>query len=137
VRPRDADDQAGEGRKQDRERDVALPARKAVDEVREQSGRGPALGVPITPSPERLALTRFRVPAGQSLGKQSRTPQNPDNKPDDPWPIDHPYETQKYQPWSTANAYAHTLVSGNDGALIASDVTFRFGSDPAPHSRSH
>jgi hypothetical protein len=93
-----------------------------------------ALGVPIAVSADRLALSRYRVPAGQGLGRPTRTPQNPDNPPDDPWPIDHPYATIAYQPWTTADAYRHTLVSGNDGALIVSDITMGVGIDPSPYA---
>src|SRR5438067_2239094 len=93
-----------------------------------------ALGVPVQVSDERIALSRFRVPAGQSLGTQTKTPKNPANPSDDPWPIDHAYENPAYQPWSTAKAYLHTLVSGNDGVLNVPDVTFGVGVDPEPYA---
>jgi hypothetical protein len=93
-----------------------------------------ALGVPVVLSEARLALSRFRVPSGQSLGTQARTPTNPANPSDDPWPIDHPYAHPDYEPWSTADAYRHTLVSGNDGVLAVTDVTFGVGVDPEPYA---
>jgi hypothetical protein len=93
-----------------------------------------ALGVPVEVSDERLALSRFRVPTGQSLGTQTKTPKNPANPSDDPWPIDHPFDNPAYQPWSTAKAYEHTLVSGNDGVLSVPDVTFGVGVDPEPYA---
>jgi hypothetical protein len=93
-----------------------------------------ALGVPVAVSDARLALSRFRVSSGQSLGTQTGTPKNPANPSDDPWPIDHPFDFAAYQPWSTAKAYAHTLVSGNDGALTPSEVSFGVGVDPEPYA---
>ena len=93
-----------------------------------------ALGVPVAVSNARIARSRFRVAAGESLGRQTATPKNPANPPDDPWPIDHPFDYAPYQPWSTADAYAHTLVSGNDGVLLVSDVTFGVGIDPEPYA---
>jgi hypothetical protein len=93
-----------------------------------------ALGVPVEVSDARVALSRFRVSAGQSLGTQAKTPKNAANPSDDPWPIDHLFDNPAYQPWGTAEAYAHTLVSGNDGALTVSDVTFGVGMDPAAYA---
>lgn len=93
-----------------------------------------ALGVPVEISAARASLSRFHVSAGRSLGTQSRTPKNPANPSDDPWPIDHLYALAAYQPWTTAEAYAHTLVSGNDGALTVSDITFGVGIDPDPYA---
>jgi hypothetical protein len=94
-----------------------------------------ALGVAVDGvSESRTALSRFRVPSGQSLGSQSKAARNPANPNDDPWPIDHPYDHAAYQPWSTAQAYAHTLVSGNDGVLSVSDISFGVGVDPEPYA---
>jgi hypothetical protein len=93
-----------------------------------------ALGVPTEVSAARLALSSFRVQAGQSLDTRGRTPQNAANPADDPWPIDHPYRTPAYQPWPTADAYRHTLVSGNDGVLLPSDVAFGVDVDPEPYA---
>jgi len=47
--------------------------------------------------------------------------QRPNTTSDEPWPIDqdsHPFDTKAYQPWSTEQAYRHTLVSGDEGRLI-------------------
>ena len=93
-----------------------------------------ALGVPIESSGARLRLLRFRVPAGQSLAARGRTGRDAKNHPDDPWPIDHEYKTDAYKPWPTAEAYQHTLVSGNEGVLLASDVTFDLNGSPEPYA---
>jgi hypothetical protein len=91
-----------------------------------------ALGVPVLLAErggkERgelraVASSHWRVPGGRSLTKIARDARNPANPPDDPWPIDHPFEHPPYQPWSTHEAYMHTLVSGSDGALVVSDFT--------------
>ncbi|MCW5624338.1 MAG: C1 family peptidase [Burkholderiales bacterium] len=94
-----------------------------------------ALGVPITASPERLRATAFRVAGGQSLTTLDRAARNPRNPNDDPWPIDHTFDHQPYEPWSTATAYEHTLVSGNDGQLLVSDLTFGVDSPPDDYAR--
>lgn len=93
-----------------------------------------ALGVPVELSNARLALSRYRVPVGRSLDTRGKTPQNPANPSDDPWPIDHPFKTPSYQPWTSAKAYLHTLVSGNDGVLLPSDVGFGVGVDPESYA---
>ena len=99
-------------------RGFARAALRGLDQQRHRCvglcARRPRRGVQ-----SRLGLSRFRVPAGRALDTRARTPQNPNNPADDPWPIDHPYQTPAYQPWSTAKAYQHTLVSGNDGVLLA------------------
>ena len=95
-----------------------------------------ALGVPIVPSIERIRLLRFRVPPGQSLESRGRTSRDAKNKPDDPWPIDHEYERDDYKPWPTAEAYQHTLVSGNDGVLVTSDVTFGVEGRPEDYAKA-
>jgi hypothetical protein len=82
-----------------------------------------ALGVPVQVSSKSVAASRFRVASGRGLMTVARSARNPDNPPDDPWPIDHPFEHKPYQPWSTPDAYLHTLVSGNDGQLVVSDFT--------------
>jgi hypothetical protein len=84
-----------------------------------RDGRGAGTHV-ATPS-------RWRVVSGgslTSLDRQSRTEGNPS---DDPWPIDHPFNYRPYEPWSTAAAYEHTLVTGNNGELVQTDFTM----DPA------
>lgn len=87
-----------------------------------------ALGVPQDPASLRqaakdraLADSGFR--ANRPLGALAGRARNPANPADDPWPFDHPFNHSAYQPWSTAAAYAHTLVSGNDGQLMVTDFT--------------
>lgn len=82
-----------------------------------------ALGVPVQVSSHALAASRFRVASGRGLVTVARTARNPDNPPDDPWPIDHAFDFKDYEPWTTPAAYLHTLVSGNDGQLVVSDYT--------------
>jgi hypothetical protein len=74
------------------------------------------------------------VPSGTSLTTVARNPVNPRNPPDDPWPIDHLFEHQTYEPWSTDIARGHALVSGNDGVLVVSDHT-RAQVDAEGHAR--
>ena len=81
-----------------------------------------ALGVPRAPTPERIEAVRWPGKSGRSLGWFSLEARNPDNPPDDPWPIDRDYDHKPYQPWSTAQAYAHTLVTGNDGCIEITDL---------------
>ncbi|HXF15921.1 MAG TPA: C1 family peptidase, partial [Burkholderiales bacterium] len=88
-----------------------------------------ALGVPVSSSDTSggklvpTIPTRWRVPPGRSLTRLDRNTREPANPADDPWPIDHPFNFKDYQPWSTANAYKHTLVTGNNGELAATDFT--------------
>jgi hypothetical protein len=91
-----------------------------------------ALGVPVkvadTAARRRGTLrlvksSQWRVPSGRSLTRLAQEAVNPANPPDDPWPIDHLFRHEAYQPWSTHDAYVHTLVSGNDGELVVSDFT--------------
>jgi hypothetical protein len=70
-----------------------------------------------------LVASQWRVASGRSLTTIDRTARDPANPPEDPWPIDHRFDCKEYQPWSTHNAYLHTLVSGNDGRLVVSDLT--------------
>jgi hypothetical protein len=65
----------------------------------------------------------FRLPPGRAMGTLARTSAITDNPPDDPWPIDHLFKHRPYQPWSTAKAYTHTVLSGNDGLLMVTDFT--------------
>jgi len=81
-----------------------------------------ALGVPRAPTAERVEAVRWPGKSGRSLGWFSLEVRNPDNPPDDPWPIDRDYDYKPYQPWSTAQAYAHTLVTGNDGCIEVTDL---------------
>jgi len=80
-----------------------------------------------------LVASRWRVGSGRSLATIDRRARNADNPPEDPWPIDHAFDCKAYQPWSTHEAYVHTLVSGNDGQLIVSDMT-RASSDVAAYA---
>lgn len=88
-----------------------------------------ALGVPISvlesggDHARPLTSTRWRVASGQSLIALDRSTRQPTNPANDPWPFDHPFNNQAYEPWSTAKAYAHTLVTGNNGELAATDFT--------------
>lgn len=84
-----------------------------------------ALGVPQTRShsPEAMDALRWPSRSGRSLGFAASGRLQPDNPPDDPWPIDKPFLHKPYQPWSTARAYEHTLVSGNNGHVIVTDLT--------------
>jgi hypothetical protein len=83
-----------------------------------------ALGVPQSQSmtPERIAALRWPTRSGRSIGFAARSTQNPDNPVDDPWPIDKPFLHKPYQPWPTARAYEHTLVTGNNGHVIVTDL---------------
>ncbi len=82
-----------------------------------------ALGVPQHFSAARIEAVRWPAKSGRSLGFFSLDVRNPDNPPDDPWPIDRDFDYQPHQPWSTAEAYAHTLVTGNDGCIEVTDLT--------------
>jgi hypothetical protein len=88
-----------------------------------------ALGVPISAIDRDgkqampLHATRWRVATGKSLTGLDRSTRQPNNPANDPWPVDHPYKYPAYEPWSTAGAYAHTLVTTNDGELVATDFT--------------
>jgi hypothetical protein len=73
-------------------------------------------------TPERVAALRWPVRSGRSLGFAAHSTRNPDNPPEDPWPIDRPFLHRAYQPWSTAKAYEHTLVTGNNGHVVITDL---------------
>ncbi|HXF45861.1 MAG TPA: C1 family peptidase, partial [Burkholderiaceae bacterium] len=70
----------------------------------------------------RIEALRWPQPSGRSLGFFDLSVKSPNNPPDDPWPIDREYEHAPYEPWSTAKAYAHTLVTGNDGVVEITDL---------------
>ena len=87
-----------------------------------------ALGVPVHISDASHAMrpvvaSRWRVGRHRSLVSLERGARNPANPPDDPWPIDRSFECERYHPWSTHDAYASTLVCGNDGRLVVADFT--------------
>lgn len=88
-----------------------------------------ALGVPaiVRDGPDAtrrpIMSSRWRVASGTSLTALDRATRQPGNPPDDPWPMDHAYLHKDYEPWSTAAAYEHSLVTGNNGELVATDFT--------------
>jgi len=69
------------------------------------------------------AASGFRVMAGRGLNVVGATLCVGGNPPDDPWPFNHDFMHPPYQPLRTDEAYTHTLVSGNDGQLMATDFT--------------
>ena len=69
------------------------------------------------------AASGFRVMAGRGLTDVGATLRVQDNPRDDPWPFNHVFDHKPYQPLRTDAAYTHTLVSGNDGQLMATDFT--------------
>jgi hypothetical protein len=71
----------------------------------------------------RAAAGGFRAMAGRGLTDVGGTLRVEDNPRDDPWPINHVFAHKAYQPLRTDEAYTHTLVSGNDGQLMATDFT--------------
>ncbi|MEZ5645867.1 MAG: C1 family peptidase [Burkholderiaceae bacterium] len=83
-----------------------------------------ALGVPQQRShtPEAMDALRWPTRSGRSVSFSASGRLQPDNPADDPWPIDKPYLHKPYQPWSTAHAYEHTLVSGNNGHVVITDL---------------
>ena len=92
-----------------------------------------ALGVPQEQArqPNRIEALRWPSRSGRSLGYFDLSTRNADNPPDDPWPIDREFDHKPYQPWTTAQAYGHTLVTGNDGKVCITDVTAGVDGDAA------
>lgn len=92
-----------------------------------------ALGVPQEQArqPHRIEALRWPSRSGRSLGFFDFAAHNPANPPDDPWPIDREFDHAPYQPWSTAQAYGHTLVTGNDGRVCITDLTAGVDGDAA------
>lgn len=88
-----------------------------------------ALGVPSlvrdgrTSASRPLASSPWRMKRGGSLSELGRRSLQEGNPPDDPWPVDRPFAHAEYRPWSTAAAYEHSLVTGNDGRLVQTDFT--------------
>lgn len=80
------------------------------------------LGVPLAEE-LRPASSRRPVGGGRAFGSLARGRRQPDNPPDDPWPIDREFLHAPYRPVATDTAYGHALVSGNDGLLRVSDFT--------------
>jgi len=91
-----------------------------------------ALGVPL--QLQELVASQWRVASGRSLTTIERSARDPSNPPDDPWPVAHSFDFKGYEPWSTHDAYVSTLVSGNDGRLVVSDIT-RAASDTEGYAR--
>lgn len=96
---------------------VALGVPQDLSDLRSRAspGTGPAKGGP--------AIGGFRVMAGRGLSDVAATLCQGDNPRDDPWPFRHDFDHKPYQPLRTDAAYTHTLVSGNDGQLMATDFT--------------
>ena len=88
-----------------------------------------ALGVPQQLTAERIESVRWPSRSGRSLGFFDLDQRNPHNPPDDPWPIDREFDYTPYEPWSTAKAYGHTLVTGNDGHIVVTDLTAGLGQE--------
>ncbi|MDR7335578.1 C1 family peptidase [Roseateles asaccharophilus] len=95
---------------------VALGVPQDLSDVkaRQVPGAKPAKGA---------AASGFRVMAGRGLSDVGATLSQGDNPRDDPWPFKHQFDHKPYQPLRTDEAYTHTLVSGNDGQLMATDFT--------------
>ncbi|MFN3862184.1 MAG: C1 family peptidase [Roseateles sp.] len=96
---------------------VALGVPQDLSDLRTRrpSGGGAAKAAP--------AASGFRVMAGRGLSDVGATLSQGDNPRDDPWPVNHAFDHKPYQPLRTDAAYTHTLVSGNDGQLMATDFT--------------
>ena len=82
-----------------------------------------ALGVPADPALADRASSCWPLPAGRSFLSLDRSARAAGNPASDPWPIDHDFANPENRPWSTDQAYRHTLVTGNDGEIIVSDFT--------------
>ncbi|HEY0957116.1 MAG TPA: C1 family peptidase [Roseateles sp.] len=95
---------------------VALGVPQDLSDVkaRQAPGAKPVKGAPAS---------GFRTMAGRGLSDVGATLNQGDNPRDDPWPFKHSFDHKPYQPLRTDQAYTHTLVSGNDGQLMATDFT--------------
>ncbi len=80
------------------------------------------------------AAAGFRAAAGAGIGNIGATLSQSANPSDDPWPVHHSFDNPAYQPLRTAEAYTHSLVSGNNGQLMMTDFT-RARSDRAGLAR--
>ncbi|TDP72779.1 C1 family peptidase [Roseateles toxinivorans] len=78
--------------------------------------------------------SRWRVASGRSINELDRSARQPNNPVDDAWPLDHAFLRPEHEPWPTDQAYLHTLVAGNEGRLMVSDIT-RHASDAAGHAQ--
>lgn len=102
---------------------VALGVPQSLSDLQ---GRGQAAGKTAKTGKTAKAApaaSGFRVMAGRGLGDVAGTLCVDGNPPDDPWPFNHVFAHPPYQPLRTDEAYTHTLVSGNDGQLMATDFT--------------
>ena len=93
---------------------LGVPQDLSDVKARQAPGAKPARGA---------AASGFRAMAGRGLSEVGATLNQGDNPRDDPWPFKHTFEHKPYQPLRTDEAYTHTLVSGNDGQLMATDFT--------------
>lgn len=101
---------------------VALGVPQDLSDLRNRRPPAALAGGAKAAKPDRPA-NGFRVAAGRGLADVGPTLGDPDNPRDDPWPVNHPFAYAPYQPLRTAEAYTHTLVSGNDGQLMSTDFT--------------
>ncbi len=81
-----------------------------------------ALGVPQEMVSAQVEGVRWPARRGRSLGFFDRRVRNPHNPAEDPWPIDRIFTHTEHEPWRTAKAYAHSLVTGNDGRIVVTDL---------------
>lgn len=79
----------------------------------------------------RIEALQWPSRSGRSLGFFCPGSCNPHNPPDDPWPIDRPFNHRPYEPWTTPQAYRHSLVIGNEGRVQITDVAAGIGGDAA------
>lgn len=100
---------------------VALGVPQDLSDI--QSRRPAAKSVGKSAAKAARAAGGFRVMAGRGLSDIGATLRVEDNPRDDPWPFNHVFAHKPYQPLRTDAAYTHTLVSGNDGQLMATDFT--------------
>lgn len=100
--------------------DVWAVALGVPQDLSDLKGRTPAGAKASKSAP---AASGFRVMAGRGLSDVAATLCEGDNPRDDPWPVNHEFAHKPYQPMRTDAAYTHTLVSGNNGQLMATDFT--------------
>jgi len=100
---------------------VALGVPQDLSDIKTLAPPAPKGAKPAKAS--RAAAGGFRAMAGRGLADVGATLRVEDNPRDDPWPINHVFAHPPYQPLRTDEAYTHTLVSGNDGQLMATDFT--------------
>lgn len=91
-----------------------------------------AVGVPAEASSQRVEATKWWIPSGPGLATGRPGAARGAGPSDDPWPINHEFEFTQYEPLSTARAYQHTLVTGNDGEICIRDVS---AGNPAEYAK--